>query len=867
MMDHAQTTDEPIALPERSPLPPTPPALPPVPPAADLARPALPARWVALVFLLTFLLYVVFVPRFVRYASPPTGDQPFYLLDAISLVQDGDLELSNNYGNHDEAKFYALAPHPPDFVGMPAPDPLPRQLATSSARPLSELYSYHPPGLGILLVPALLIGSWFALWWPATVVFMCLVGALIATNIFLLAYETTGRRGVALAVWAALAFSSPLMSYSYMIFSELPTGLAVIYALRRLALGWRANGAGRLLLIGVCLGFIPWLALRCTPIAAALGLYAVVQWWRSYAPHSDGATPIADRVRASWRVWAGRIPQALWLVAPVIVLAAGLAAYHLFLYGSVIPVADEREGSGVGFIYLPWAGTHDLYLFLTGAFGLLFSSRFGLLPVTPVYMLAVVGMVAMFRTGRPADRRLLGWIMLVALPYLAFIAAYSGWTGDWGPPARYASTLVPLLAAPLALGLAMLARSRVYRALYGLLALLGGGFMAVMLYDARTMFSPADSAVLAWLAADPASPLKIDLRSFAPNFLNPDEGWFPWRVGWLLMVSTGVVLLGVFLLGRHGSPAAGPERRAARRRLAVTLGTIALLVAAWGVLSYDFLRAKTTLAYQARWALPAPMTNAGDITYWNGKLYIPLFGQRQPEDMPGSVGVFDVATGSYSDLQPVGADGQPRAWVHPGSVAVGPDGLLYVLNNGEGDQALLALDRDGRIVRQIALEQKTVLGMGLVFDDEGTSLYVADQNLGVVLRYPASGGAPLAIFTGKESILNNPHGVAVDVQGNIYTTETFNRVQKLAADGQVRTIYNLNCHPSYFAAAPGADGWLEASCNTGLVSINIAGDYVQFIHYADDAPRPASPLGLAYGPENTLYVLDGNTLFAYTVTH
>jgi DNA-binding beta-propeller fold protein YncE len=841
----------------------SPAALPAVPAGADLAPQVVPMRWVALLCLLTFLVYLAFVPQIIRYSSPPTGDQPFYLMDTLSLVQDGDLELSNNYANRDEDKFYSLAPHPPDFVGMDAPYPLPRQLAMSSARPDQELYSFHPPGLGVLLVPAWIIGSWFALWWPATVVFMCLVGALLATNIFLLAYETTGKRWVALAVWAPLAFSGPLMSYSYMIFSELPAGLATIYAFRRLALGWRANGAGRLLLVGAAIGYIPWLAVRCLPIAAGLGLYALVQWWRTFA-RADRPALVALRARATWRTLAAHIPRALWLVAPVVVLAAGLAAYHLFLFGSVAPANDEREGSGVGWIYWPWAGAHELYLFLTGAFGLLFSRRFGLLPFAPIYLPAVVGVVAMLRTGRPADRRLIGWIALVSLPYMIFIAAYSGWGGDWGPPARYASTLVPLLAAPLALSLATLARSRVYQALYAGLALIGWAFMAVMLADPRTMFSGGDSAICTWIANDPASPLKIDLSPLVPNFFTPDEAWFPWRTGWLLAACILVVLLGVFLLQRHQAPAAA--RLPARARLAVSLGILVLLGAGWGVINYDFLRAKTTLEYVASWGIDAPLDSAGGIAYLDGKVYIAQYGPPGAPDQPGTVGVFTVATATYAELQPIGPDGQPMAWAHPGSVAVGPAGLLNVLNNGEGDQALLALTPDGHVVRQVALDGKSVLGMGLYFGEDD-SLYVADQSRGVVLQYPRAGGAPLATLTGKESILNNPRGVAVDPQGNIYTTETFNRIQKLDKNGNLRKMYDLTCKPRYFADLPDSDEWLEASCSTGLVSINTKHNYVQLTHVAGDGPRPASPRGVTYGSDNTLYVLDGNTLFAYRVTH
>jgi hypothetical protein len=840
------------------------PALPPVAPGADLGHPPLSPRWIVGICLVTFVVYLLFVPRFLRYSSPPTGDQPFYLLDTISLVQDGDLELSNNYANHDEDKFYSLAPHPPDFVGMPAPYPLPRQLAVAVARPDEELYSYHAPGLGVLLVPAWIIGAWFSLGWPATVVFMCLIGALIAANVFLLAYETTGRRGVALAVWAAMAFSGPLMSYSYMIFTELPTGLAVIYAFRRLARGWRDNGPIRLLLIGLCIGCIPWLAVRCAPIAAGLGLYAAVQWWRAVPAGAEAARGVASRLK--WPAVTRHVPRAIWLVAPVLVLGAGLAAYHIFLNGNIFPPPDEREGSGVGWIYWPWESAHNLYLFLTGAFGLLFSARFGLLPYAPIYLLAVVGAVAMCRTARPGDRHLVGWIGVIALPYLGFIAAYSGWTGDWGPPARYPSTLLPLLAAPLALGGAVLARSWVYRAVYGLLTGIGFAAMAVMLYDARTMFATEESAVFTWLAEDPASPLRLDLRPLFPHFITPDETWFPYRMGWPLVAGSLIILLGVFLLWRQRTALIVPPRWPVRARAALVLSSLALLGVAWGIVSYDFLRPKTALNYVASWSINAPLDTAGGIAYLGGKVYIALYGQRGDQEVPGTVGVFDVNTASYATMTPVVPDGAPLAWTHPGSVAVGPDGLLYVLNNGPDDQALLALQPDGQVVRRLALEDKSVVGMGLFFDDEG-DLYIADQLNGVIYQYDSQGGKPLATLTGKEDILNNPRGVAVDTKGNIYTTETFNRIQKLDSQGNVNTIYELNCRPRYFAAPPEAGPWLEASCSTGLVSLNTAENYVQFTHITGDAPPPDSPRGIAYGPDDRLYVLDGNTLFVYTVTH
>src|SRR5207237_3632069 len=101
-----------------------------------------------------------------------------------------------------------------------------------------------------------------------------------AVNVFLFAHEISGRLWIAWAVWLPVAFSSPIMTYSYLIFTELPMGLLLIYAFRRLALGWGANGPLRLLLRGACIGYRPCVSSRAIFLAAPLGLYAVVQWWR-----------------------------------------------------------------------------------------------------------------------------------------------------------------------------------------------------------------------------------------------------------------------------------------------------------------------------------------------------------------------------------------------------------------------------------------------------------------------------------------------------------------------------------------------------------------------------------------------------------
>src|SRR4029078_7767699 len=97
--------------------------------------------------------------------------------------------------------------------------------------------------------------------------------------------------------------------------------------------------------------------------------------------------------------------------------------------------------------------------------GLLVDRQYGLLIFGPVYALAAVGLVALWRQ---ADGR---WIVLRpglgTLLYVALTADFRVWWGGWSVPARYLAVLTPLLAAPLAAALAALPRRRPERIVFG----------------------------------------------------------------------------------------------------------------------------------------------------------------------------------------------------------------------------------------------------------------------------------------------------------------------------------------------------------------------------------------------------------------
>jgi DNA-binding beta-propeller fold protein YncE len=837
--------------------------VPDVPPAADLARPPLRRSWVVICFCLSLLVYLAMVPRVILYSNPPTGDQAFYLMVIASIVQDGDLNIANNYAQRDEDKFYSLSPRPPGFVGMGAPYPLPMAPTASSARPPEERYDHRMPGLPLLLAPAWAVGSWLNLWWPATIIAMCVFGAMLVTNIFLFAYELTGRKWIAWAVWLPAAFSNPIMTYVLLVFTEVVAGLLIIYAFRRLALGWTANGPWRMLLVGLCIGYIPWLSWRNFPISVALGAYGLYQFWRyartktqpeaSTDGREQGGPGLPRNLLAAVRKQA--LPLAMWL-APMIVAAVLLTIWNLFLYGSLTPPSRVPElGDSPPFLW-PWQGGEQFTRWVTVGFALLLDRQTGLFVYAPFYLLSLVGIVAMFKSRRSADRRLLLWMAAVTLPYLAIIMSFVFWSGLWGPPARYVSAAVPLLfCGPLAISLLALERSKVYKVLYGLLALPGLGIMVIMLNDARYLWP--GNPIFLWLRDNPASPLKIDLWNSLPSIEHLDSLRLPANTGWMTVVGTLIVLGSLLLMLRR--PRWSDNGLPLAVQGLITLGILGVVGGAWFLMNAEYLKPRTLLTQQNRWRIDMETGGPQGIAYLDNKVFF--------ADFQGSfLGALDLSSGTFSVVQPITAS-QAVSITRPTDVAVGPDNMLYVLNNGEGEGSpgVLVIKSDGTLVRAVTLEGRSSVASGIAVESDG-SIWVADTVGGRVLKYGPEGGAPVLGIVGSKFECVNIIDVAVLSDGSVFITDQSHRVLHVSSDGELLNTYKTQFNPWYLATN---GDWVDATYDQGMISVNVKSNQPQQARVAGPGEQLAAPRGITYGPDGTLYVLDAATssIAAYQVQH
>lgn len=162
----------------------------------------------------------------------------------------------------------------------------------------------------------------------------------------------------------------------------------------------------------------------------------------------------------------------------------------------------------------------------------------------------------------------------------------------------------------------------------------------------------------------------------------------------------------------------------------------------------------------------------------NGNLFIAELIIHWPYQFPvqefTTGGTFIAGVGFSSD----GPSTTPGAIWEVGGVAVGPDGRVYVTDDGTLRTQVFANDRT-------YLSEWPSQGNSIAIDAMGHAFEV--ENGGVVRKYDTASGAELAHWGSYGSgpgQFNSPQGVAVDANGNVYVTDTYNhRVQVFDNNG------------------------------------------------------------------------------------
>jgi hypothetical protein len=292
-----------------------------------------------------------------------TADEPQYLLTAISLGEDHDLNVRDERLDDRYREFHH------------AQLPLQEKIQDDG-----RLVSPHDPLLPALLATPMLIGGWIA----AKLTLAAIAGLLAAT----LVWTAVVRFGVPTraAVVTVLAFSAgaPLAMYDTQVYPELPAALAVALAVALLTGPLDARHAVGFV---ACVVALPWLSVKYVPVTVALVAVACWAYWQ----------------RGDRRLL-------LWLGTAFALAGVAYLATHQAWYGGWTPYASGDHFVGGEMTVV---GTQPNYAGrAVRLIGLLVDRDFGLVAWNPAYLFAVPACVSLVHRRPP-------WWPVLAAPLVA----------------------------------------------------------------------------------------------------------------------------------------------------------------------------------------------------------------------------------------------------------------------------------------------------------------------------------------------------------------------------------------------------------------------------------------------------------------
>ncbi|HET9211326.1 MAG TPA: hypothetical protein VFR03_13045 [Thermoanaerobaculia bacterium] len=477
----------------------------------------LPRRPSVFFFLLPLVAYLAILPWSTQHRQPD-GDEPFNLLVTHSLAYDFDADLTNNYAHGDWRYFMSrpIEPQPGDPVG-----------------PHGERYSRHNELLPMALAPAYRVAGLRG----ALAMMAAMTAALAWLTLRLARHYFPDRPGEALAAWALIAFTPPLLLYSYQVWVEVPAALLTLAALDRIfSIDDRPEREGKVwglkewLGLGLPVLLLPLLKIRFGLIAGPL---LALGWWH-----------------------AGRPRRPLLILAVLLMgVGGGMLLYNQILYSNPLKIHTWQEVDPAN--YGPAS-------YFKGFSGLFFDAAFGLFGCAPVWLILLPA--ALLLLARRSA--LLLHLAVLILPYLVIVVPRVEWYGGWSPPFRYALIILPLLAVglvPLLVG----ARERAgAQALLGGLGALTLVLALIWLAVPGWTYNFADGRTYALDAL--SGRLGLDVARFFPSSIRPRTATWAWPV-----LAFPIVSALWWVPGRRRMAGA-----AALAGVALALGVAALLPAA-----------------------------------------------------------------------------------------------------------------------------------------------------------------------------------------------------------------------------------------------------------------------------------------------
>jgi hypothetical protein len=331
------------------------------------------------------------------YGARVSGDEPQYLITAMSLGDDGDLDVSDELAGDEWRAFHEIPLDPQTQV-------------LADGREVSP----HDPLLPALLSVPVLIGGW----WAAKATLAVFAGGLAALLVWIAVRRFDVRPFAAGLVVSIFGASAPFAVYGSQVYPELPAALVVAVAVAILT-----GPLGRAAVVGagLCVVALPWLSVKYAPVAAVIAAWVVVRLWRT------------DRRAEAGYVVIGLALAGLAFAAAHWQWYGGWTAYSTgdhFVDGEFGVVGSEPDPAGRS----------------RRLIGLLVDRNFGIAAWQPAWLLVIPAIAAMVR-ARPRF-----WLPLACL-------AAAGWLNatfialtmhGWWWPGRQIVVVLPVLVLVIA---------------------------------------------------------------------------------------------------------------------------------------------------------------------------------------------------------------------------------------------------------------------------------------------------------------------------------------------------------------------------------------------------------------------------------
>ncbi len=432
------------------------------------------------------------IPARTTYGAQVSVDEPQYLMTAISLGEDFDLDVSDEIEEERYLPFHE--------IGL--------NTQTIDLNDQGQRISPHDPLLPALLALPMRIGGWVA----ARASIAILAGLLAAATLWVAVHRFGVSTRTGAWVVGVLSATPPLTAYGSQIYPELPAALALVVAVGAVSGLQVEEGETRprthlLVALVVAATALPWLSVKYVPTTAVV---------------------VGIGAKNLWRLGQRR----LLLIGGLALSAMGVfyVIFHMRVYGgwTVYSAGDHfvtSEFGVVGFDPDYWGRSRRLV-------GLLIDRPFGLASWSPAWLAMVPALGALLA------RRCAGWSLL-ALPIAAGWATAT-WLAltmhGWWWPGRQVVAVLPLVAVVIAIGVDQARRMLVPLLASATVGAVGWIWVAVEASTGRRALA-VDVTETSWVGYRWFSRLFPDLHRSSASDL-----W--WAFVWTLVLLAWAVLAG-----------------------------------------------------------------------------------------------------------------------------------------------------------------------------------------------------------------------------------------------------------------------------------------------------------------------------------